>query len=453
MIRTETDVLVLGAGLAGLRAAQAAREVAPELSVLSACLRPGPAGSSFANRNDSLGIQVPLTDEERDAFVDEALALGEPGFVRPELVRIMADEARERFRELWAASLDFRRSEGTLQRFPGCGSGCPRSFVFDGLRQAHAKLEDRVRMLGGMIDADLDIRGLTVEDGVCTGAWGLSGEGRTVAIRARSVVMTLGGSAPLYEHRVCGPANRGISLALLDGAGCDIANAGYVQFLWHDRQGGYVNPAGLVKNGRIVLHQGAEHHPEFPAELLETRYGHCPVFPFHADAAIDRWLLERAEDDGFVRVRTPEGTVEAAPMAHAGNGGAVVDEHGATTVSNLYAAGECATGMHGAQRLGGAMVLACLVFGRRAGIAAAQRARESRMPQGLPSVHASGQDRDEAAERAVREVMRRHLGPFPDGVRELLETLGNMQASGGMLARLMARSAGIMAKSYLTDAV
>jgi succinate dehydrogenase/fumarate reductase flavoprotein subunit len=453
MIRAETDVLVLGAGLAGLRAAQAAREAAPDISVLSACLRPGPAGSSFANRNDALGIQVPLTDEERDAFVHEVLELADPGFVRPELVRIMAGEARERFRELWSASLDFRRREGTLQRFAGCGSGCPRSFVFDGLRQAHAKLENRVRLLGGMIDADLDIRGLTVEDGVCTGAWGLNGAGKPVAIRARSVVMALGGSAPLYEHRVCGPANRGISLALLHGAGCDIANAGYMQFLWHDRHGAYINPAGLTKNGRTILHQGKEHQPDFAPELLTTRYGHCPTFPFHEDAVIDRWLLERAEDDGFVRVRTHEGMVEAAPMAHAGNGGAIVDERGATTVPNLFAAGECATGMHGAQRIGGAMVLACLVFGRRAGIAAAQQARKSEMPQGLPSVQLPDQDRDEAAERAVREVMRRHLGPFPDKLRELLDTLDNVRASGGLLPRLMARSSQIMAKTYLTDPV
>lgn len=64
-------------------------------------------------------------------------------------------------------------------------------------------------------------------------------------------------------------------------------------------------------------------------------------------------------------------------MAHAGNGGAVIDAHGQTSVAGLFACGECATGMHGANRIGGAMVLATQVFGHRAGVAAARMAADA----------------------------------------------------------------------------
>jgi L-aspartate oxidase len=67
-------------------------------------------------------------------------------------------------------------------------------------------------------------------------------------------------------------------------------------------------------------------------------------------------------------------------MAHAGNGGALIDEHGGTGVPGLFACGECATGMHGANRIGGAMASATQVFGKRAGEAAAEFASNAPQP-------------------------------------------------------------------------
>ncbi len=64
-------------------------------------------------------------------------------------------------------------------------------------------------------------------------------------------------------------------------------------------------------------------------------------------------------------------------MAHASNGGVVIDQNAWTGISGLFACGECAGGMHGANRIGGAMVLATQVFGKRAGISAATYARKN----------------------------------------------------------------------------
>ena len=81
---------------------------------------------------------------------------------------------------------------------------------------------------------------------------------------------------------------------------------------------------------------------------------------------------------GTAQVHDPDrGWLDIVPMAHAGNGGALIDATGATNISGLYACGECASGMHGANRVGGAMVLATQVFGERAGRHAAARLKFS----------------------------------------------------------------------------
>jgi L-aspartate oxidase len=116
--------------------------------------------------------------------------------------------------------------------------------------------------------------------------------------------------------------------------------------------------------------------------LAAPRSSHAPAAYHLADSALDAWLWRRGDDTGVTRIQDPtHGDAAIAPMAQAGNGGAVIDEFGRTTVSGLLAAGECATGMHGANRLGGAMVTATQVFGARAGMVAAEDASAGPQPR------------------------------------------------------------------------
>jgi L-aspartate oxidase len=115
--------------------------------------------------------------------------------------------------------------------------------------------------------------------------------------------------------------------------------------------------------------------PEDLFQYAAQRATHCPMAYGMDDARIDDFLLSCQDDDGVVHACLPDtGWFRMAAMAHAGNRGALIDEHGRTNISGLYCVGECAGGMHGANRIGGAMILATHVFGRRAGIAAAQEA-------------------------------------------------------------------------------
>ena len=90
------DILILGAGLSGLRAAISALETSPSLKIAIVSPRQGPTGSSFANQNKALGMQVCRTDQEQDDFVREAVTLARPGTIDPSLVTILAEESLKR---------------------------------------------------------------------------------------------------------------------------------------------------------------------------------------------------------------------------------------------------------------------------------------------------------------------------------------------------------------------
>jgi len=368
--RIDCDVLVLGAGLAGLRAAWAAaqfsRDAAPGLRVVVASPRKGPSGSSFANRNNALGMQAP-SPAEADAFVAEVLRLATPGVVLPELVRALAEDAPARLAELLAMNLNFRREphdeDGSLRRFPGCFSSAPRAVVFDGLAAAHAAFMARahgrgVELLHGFAAMALDRDASGRVSGAQLAA--MRGGGR-LDIRAHAVVAALGGPAPLFARRICGPggAGSGLSYGLLASAGAKLVNAPFVQFFWGEADTmAFVNPGALPWLGEA-------------ARLAASRRTHCPVAHGLPDRVLDLALLGRSDADGLVHV---PGRPPLLLAAHAGNGGARIDARGRTSAAGLYACGECAGGMHGADRLGGGMVLSALCFGARAGEAAAQEA-------------------------------------------------------------------------------
>jgi len=441
--RLDCDVLVLGAGLAGLRAAWAAAETAPGLRVVVVSPRKGPSGSSFANRNNALGMQAPAP-AEAEAFVAETLRLAPPGIVLPELVRALADDAPARLAELLAMRLTFRREPhgegGSLRRFPGCFSSAPRAVVFDGLAAAHAAFMGKARGLGAeplhgyaAIALDRDASGRV--SGAQLAA--VRGGGR-LDVRARAVVAALGGPAPLFARRICGPGGPGgpgLSYGLLASAGARLVNAPFVQFFWGEADTlAFVNPGELPWPGEAAV-------------LAASRRAHCPVAHGLPDRALDLALLARRDADGLVHV---PGRPALALAAHAGNGGALIDASGRTTAAGLYACGECAGGMHGADRLGGGMVLAALTFGARAGAAAAREAAErKRSRAGFARITGPAAD---ATLRPgflawLRRNMQRH--GLPSGVQTgsggdregVLERLRTVTRKGRGREALLARSA------------
>ncbi|WP_051141970.1 FAD-dependent oxidoreductase [Paucidesulfovibrio longus] len=400
-MHSRTDVLILGAGLAGLRAAWAAAEACPGLEVTLATLLPGPSGSSFANRNGNLGMQLPLGERERERFVREAVWLASPGMVDHALVQILANEAEPRFRELEALGLKFRYgADGRLLRRNGCFSPFPRAAVFDDLAHAHGLFQDKAVGLGVRFRSGLEVLGLEIESGRVAGARlrprpgsEADGIGDPILIRAKAVVMALGGPAPLAERHTAGPGNPGLSWQMLQDAGARMENTDYLQYFWMSLpELRFRSPAEIAGPDAVAMTpDGREVAPSAKVlALADARRTHCPAAwgpveyegeEVH-DYGMDQWLQAQANERGVVRVKIGKGDwEEAALFAHAGNGGALINAHGAVLAAGtdqplpgLFACGECATGMHGANRLGGAMVTATQVYGKRAGEAAARLA-------------------------------------------------------------------------------
>ena len=429
MLPGAVDVLVLGAGLAGLRAALSCRETAPDVTVLVASLGAGPSGSSFANRNDALGIHACLTDRDREDYVREALALNTfaesdqtpaaghslesqglpssgPGnrgdspdrdgrklWLSPELLAIQAEEGKARLKDLVSLGLPFVRDDsGRLAAHSSCFSPhSRRAYVFTGLSYAHGCFRKRLAELGcsfasgweaaSVVLAEVKPGGKPVAAGsILVPASG----GEPVMVTAKAVVVALGGPGRLFAHSMAGPGVPGYGQGLLTRAGADMANLGYLQFMWGTLPAkAFWQPAALGSGGYFLATPDSG---EIPVEKLvpdlavvaSSRAGHCPYGYGLEDSALDLAMADALDDGGAVTLRAPDGrALRVAPMAHASNGGAVIDANAETSVPGLLACGECATGMHGANRLGGAMVLATQVFGHRAGVRAAQIAAGS----------------------------------------------------------------------------
>jgi hypothetical protein len=107
--------------------------------------------------------------------------------------------------------------------------------------------------------------------------------------------------------------------------------------------------------------------------LFKMRGTHAPVAYGLEDRSIDIFLMDALNNEGWVDVFHPDtGWERVALAAQVSNGGIRIDQNGHTGFKGVFACGECAGGMHGANRLGGAMVLGGQVFGKRVGIAAAK---------------------------------------------------------------------------------
>lgn len=372
----DTDILILGSGLAGLRAALSVYQADPNLRITVVSASSGPSGSSFTNRNNCLGMQVCFDLAEQNALISTVKTLARPGFIKEPLVRILAEESLERFEDLVRLGLKFRRHEnGQWIRLPACFSPDSRhALIFDDLGHAHncfrtALDPARITWIHGHV---LTLIQETVGEKILGAAGMLAGRDTRFAIQAPMTIVALGGPAGIFRYHLGGPDATGWSYGLLHAAGVPVVNSSFLQIMWanvHDKTffpiHSLASPGSGIGPDRIPL-------PESVARLATARAAHCPYGHGLPDSLLDHFLANYLLSDGSVEVSAGGLTQRIAPMVHAGNGGALIDEHGETCLPGLYACGECATGMHGANRIGGAMVLATQVFGHRIGVHTAQ---------------------------------------------------------------------------------
>jgi succinate dehydrogenase / fumarate reductase, flavoprotein subunit len=433
----EHDVLVIGAGGAGLSAAIAASAMGAKVGVVCKSLlgkahtvmAEGGVAASLANVDDRDSWRVHFADTMR----------GGQYLNNPRMAELHAREAPDRVRELeaWGALFDRTKDGRILQRNFG-GHAYPRlAHVGDrtGLEMIRT-LQDHGVHRGIDFHMEVTVTDLFIEDGRCVGAFGYDRErGRFIVFRAKSVILATGGIGRAFKITSNSWEYTGDGHALAYRAGAELMDMEFVQFhptgmVWPPSVMGILVTEGVRGEGGVLRNSEGrrfmfddipanyldstakdeeegwryvegDKNAKRPPELLtrdhvarkimkEVREGRgSPHGGVYLDVAWTKARVKGGAD--HIKKKLPsmyhqfkeladlditEEPMEVGPTTHYVMGGVRVDaETQMSTVPGLFACGEVGGGMHGANRLGGNSLSDLLVFGRRAGIGAADFAK------------------------------------------------------------------------------
>ncbi|MBI5941119.1 MAG: L-aspartate oxidase [Caulobacterales bacterium] len=442
-------VLVIGAGLAGLTAAMAA---APRKALV---LSPTPLNTGCSSAWAQGGMAAALGADDAPALhAADTLAAG-AGLCDPAMVEILTREGSDAVRHLadlgapfdrtedgaFAQSLEAAHSRARVARVKGdqAGREIMRAMTAATFVSPLISVRAGVRARQLLQDAEGRVRGVLAD-------W----KGRLFEITADAVVLATGGLGGLYAVTTTPAELKGEGLGLAALAGAVIADPEFEQFHPTAIDIGQ-DPAPLAtealrgEGAKLLNAAGvafmADYHPA--AELAPRD---VVARAIHAELAAGR--------GAFLDARTAVGehfpdefpavfaacmsagidpryqVIPVAPACHYHMGGVVTDAVGATTLTGLYAAGECAaTGVHGANRLASNSLLEAAVFGARAGAAA----RDLATPKGKVAVGEALPDLPDAALMDLRRLMTRHAGVVRDaaGLTVLAEAVEAMKARHG----------------------
>ncbi len=474
----EHDVLVIGAGGAGLRAAIEA--AAGGVSVGLVCksllgkahtvMAEGGMAAALANVDDRDNWKVHFADTMR----------GGQYLNNPVMAEIHAKEAPARVRELeaWGALFDRTKDGRILQRNFG-GHRYPRlAHVGDrtGLEMIRT-LQDHGIHQGMQIYMEHTVTALLKDGNRIAGAFGYDRErGRFRVFRAKAVVLATGGIGRAFKISSNSWEYTGDGHALAYDAGADLMDMEFVQFhptgmVWPPSVRGILVTEGVRgEGGRLVNSKGerfmfndipenyrnqtakdaeegwryvtGDKNAMRPPELLTRDHvARCIVREIkagrgspHGGVFLDiAWIKEKLSNaQEHIRKKLPSmyhqfkelagvditaEPMEVGPTVHYVMGGVRVDgESQMSTVPGLFAAGEVAAGLHGANRLGGNSLSDLLVFGKRAGEYAAKYAKQ----QGAPKVDAAQVD---GAAKSALSPFERPNGENPYAVQKALQDL------------------------------
>jgi len=447
------NVLVIGTGAAGLRAAMAARQAGVDVVVIGKRNRlDAHTVLAAGGINAALGTVDP-EDSWQQHFADtmrEGYYLSDP-----RVVEIMAREAPAAITELADWGCPFARtSDGKLdQRFFGAHTYRRTCYAGDYTgRAVLSTLADQVLKLDIPVIEDQYVSRLLASDGQCFGAlaFDLHTGDRTV-FEADAVVLCGGGHTRIWRRSSSRrDENYGEGMWLAFQAGARLMDMELVQFhptgmlVPEEAAGTLVTEAVRGEGGRLYNAQGERFMQRYDpqrmelssrdrialanyTEIKEGRGGpnggvFLDVTHLGKDVILEKLPRMYRQFVEYQMLDIAKEPMEVAPTAHYSMGGIVVDPptH-STDIGGLWAAGECTAGLHGANRLGGNSLVDTLVFGRRAGEAAArfslERESQLRSKPVIEEAHAeldsrihNGSELSRALQRQIRNVMWEHCG-------------------------------------------
>ncbi|MGD0846061.1 FAD-binding protein [Bradyrhizobium sp.] len=455
----ETDVLVIGAGGAGMYAALEAASAGAAVVLADRSLigRGGATVMAQMTVAAALGEQTP---DHWEYHLSDTLAAGR-GLCDERLAALLCEDGPRRLREMDGWKVGWAREDGHIKQAQAPGHDRPRCAYVDFLstgpavsRTLRSQLNaaNGVRRIGELVIVDIAVR-----DGETCGATALHlPTGQAVTLAARAVVIATGGLTGLYRRNSASSNMGGDGYALALRAGAELIDMEFVQFfpighlaprlvgmdpiMWDPfryKLGGKLLNADMREfeqdyatrdnrsDGRYVLTRDlatyaitkeVEAGRGSPAGGAYLSFQHLPEAEIRSAFGP---VVDRLAANGIDLAKHP---VEVAPIAHYHMGGVRVDEALQARVPGLYACGEAVGGANGANRLSGNAITEAFVFGARAGRNAAQHALQSSMlwrPQAAaPALDLlrSAQRRDAPNLAAVvaelKALMADMVGPF-----------------------------------------
>ena len=472
----EHDVLVVGAGGAGLRAAIEALGQGASVGVVSKSLL-GKAHTVMAEGGIAAAMaNVDSADGWKPHFRDTMR--GGKMLNNWRMAQLHAQEAPERVKELeqWGALFDRTEDGRILQRAFGGHTFRRLCHVGDrtGLEMIRT-LQDRGVHMGFDVYMECTIVRLLTDGERCAGALAYWREtGRFVLFKAKSVVMATGGIGKAWPITSNSWEYTGDGMALAYEAGAELMDMEFVQFhptgmVWPPGVQGILVTEAVRGEGGILRNKNGERFMErYDPKRMElstrdvvarsiytevkegrgTEHGGAYLDISHKPAEYVKKKLPSMyhQFKELADVDITKGPMEVGPTCHYVMGGIRVEaETAQSSLPGLFAAGEAAAGLHGANRLGGNSLSDLLVFGRRAGLAAAQHAKEVAGPkldegqvgagesEALSAFQRQGGENPYAVHRDLQKVMQNLVGIF--------RTREDMEKALGELAKLKERAA------------
>ncbi|MEE8444150.1 MAG: FAD-dependent oxidoreductase [Alphaproteobacteria bacterium] len=447
----ETDVLVIGGGGGGLRAAVEAHDAGARVLVLSK----GIVGKSGLTQTAVTGFQVAFgyadARDNPSVHFDDTMR-GGYGLADPELVKIFTGEAIEAVEDIEAFGARFdREPDGKLvQRKLDSSQTYPRSIkkgdslgtpIMQALRRAMNKREiPRMQ--------EIFVTRLLTDGTRATGALAVDFRtGHLLEIRAGAVVMATGGAGEMFPVNSNTPDATGDGYVLAHDAGAELIDIEFILMLGH----AMLYPAavrGVLFTFQYLLPKGARPLFNADGEPFLARYdpegGDNPARHIYARAIFGEVQAGRGSphggayfDPGSVSMddlmdALPSQTkylksfgidlsqpIEVGVAAHYVCGGIRIDAHAQSTLPGLFAVGECSGGAHGAARVGGNSLTEILVFGKRAGRFAAQVASAA------PRAGANRGEIEVECRRVLALLNGGRGGERPGAIKERLQRVMN----------------------------
>jgi len=451
----ETDFVVLGAGVAGLRAAI-------ELASAGRVLVLAKKGSLPAS--PAAGITAPLSDEDEVILhLQDTLNAGD-GLCRPEAVKTLLEEAPERIEQLiaWGRQLDRRGSKLVFESEPSYShSHVLRAPGDSAGNEVLRILQAKVRTCKNISVFEFDFSTeLHSEDQRMTGVSLISEKGLPEEVACSAVLLATGGMGQLYRNTTNHETATGDGVAMAHRAGAELSDLEFVQF--------HPTVLYMKKAPRFLLSEGLRREGGYLRNIEMDRFmaKYHPLAEMAPNDVVARAIMHEMEvsraKDPFVyldlthlnaarvqkrfprvyaicmkhNIDITEDVIPVRPAAHCAIGGVQTDLEGMTSLDGLYAAGEvAATGVHGANRFPSNSLLEALVYGARAGKAMREELNDKRKVKKIEKKAASQNGPVDAGMEEligqIQDVMWKNVG--------IVRTRGGMQEAIKVLEELSPR--------------